>query len=412
MIGSSSLNSTTLMLENFLGKLEDVTHTKLTELGNPPMSMLGAQEANQSYLRRSAYPYMPTPDKDNSSVGHAERQKYENMSDKNLLMDFFNHKNKFKDSSWSGFVTKGKIQELSSRPLTNNVDDDRVTLIARELIDRPELLFNLDNNASASKKHDGWISDANTLSLIDSASDDSPSPCFGHRPHPHYQSRDGLESQLDLQRDYAALDDASLHAAYQAQLNQSSPYRSHDGASLAEDLANQRLTGNPENDKLIVLARELNHRQRTHQAFAEGASANSSPYDRMGALASYPPMNGPIPSHRELGAPGEFNRPAKYLSSPQNKYEKMSDNYLMQDVVNHFNKLQDNSWTNYITKGKIQEVASRPLTGSHDNDNMTLMAKELLNRPALLFKLDNNSSVTTPHDGWISLENFTQLIKK
>jgi hypothetical protein len=132
-------------------------------------------------------------------------------------------------------------------------------------------------------------------------------------------------------------------------------------------MARQPLTGNPERDANIRLARELLKRPELMQALDRN--------DGTGALDK-------SLSKEDI---------SKFILS-SNPLKLMDDKQLAQNVLNNFNALKGPWWSanrNAIDIETFAKLASRPLVGHEATDNITQLAKEVMARSELKGSMDN-----------------------
>lgn len=245
------------------------------------------------------------------------------------------------------------------------------------------------------------------------------------------------------------------------------PYFQGESGFVTRDVlqhaANRPLTGNPVDDPMTRLAREIlsrpgmsslldgvNHGghqdglislgdahaavdmyeadessrlQNEPMAYNAGARGGYERYS--GGMQRYRVENGygesgaytrhPVFDNRAIGQP--FSRGAYEPSydgrmSPQNnalandfKCAKYSD--LATELGNNFDYFKPNEHGK-ITQNSLREVAGRPLTGNPVDDRMTLLGREVLSRPELNRKLDSDHDVDKS-DGLIGRDTIERL---
>ncbi|AQT93859.1 hypothetical protein [Pseudomonas azotoformans] len=245
------------------------------------------------------------------------------------------------------------------------------------------------------------------------------------------------------------------------------PYFQGESGFVTRDVlqhaANRPLTGNPVDDPMTRLAREIlsrpgmsslldgvNHgghqdglislgdahaavdmyeadesSRLRNEPMAYNAGARGG-YERYsGGMQRYRVENGygesgaytrhPVFDNRAIGQP--FSRGAYEPSydgrmSPQNnalandfKCAKYSD--LATELGNNFDYFKPNEHSK-ITQNSLREVAGRPLTGNPVDDRMTLLGREILSRPDLNRKLDSDHDVDKS-DGLIGRDTIERL---
>ncbi|MBN2993592.1 hypothetical protein JWR97_22630 [Pseudomonas cedrina subsp. fulgida] len=82
----------------------------------------------------------------NDEVAH----RFKNSGDSELAMELGNNFDYFKPNA-NGKISQASLREIAGRPLTGNPVDDRMTLLAKEIISRPTLNRKLDSDHSRDK---------------------------------------------------------------------------------------------------------------------------------------------------------------------------------------------------------------------------------------------------------------------
>ncbi|SDT99477.1 hypothetical protein [Pseudomonas yamanorum] len=139
--------------------------------------------------------------RDHVAHGSSQIQGFKQYSDKSLLMELRNNFDVFRDGSWTGYMTQGKLREFANRSVTGQFSEDRLTGLAQEILSRPGLNDALDNDFHGSKVHDGWIHSSNLDIAIHNANDTPPSPRPPLELHasPHGENMQGMSrGAMDL----------------------------------------------------------------------------------------------------------------------------------------------------------------------------------------------------------------------
>lgn len=149
-----------------------------------------------------------------------------------------------------------------------------------------------------------------------------------------------------------------------------------------QNLANKPLTGNPDLDANIKLARELLRRPGLMQAL-----------DREG-------QTGAVDNRLSKNDIKDF-------ISSSNPLKLKDDKQLAQDLLNHFHQLSS-PWSQSIKLSTLQQYASRPLCGHPATDKLIQLSKEIMARSNLAGNMDNANWYQ--RDGRITLKELRKLL--
>ncbi|WP_124385950.1 hypothetical protein [Pseudomonas sp. R5-89-07] len=153
------------------------------------------------------------------------------------------------------------------------------------------------------------------------------------------------------------------------------------------NMAGRPLTGYPERDANIRLARELLKRPGLMQALDRN--------DGTGALDQ-------SLSKEDI---------SKFILS-SNPLKLQDDRQLAQNVLNHFSALKGPRWSadrNAIDVNTFAKYASRPLYGHGPTDSITLLSREIMARSELKGSMDNVFGFL--RDGKITREDLYRLLR-
>ncbi|CRM13470.1 MULTISPECIES: hypothetical protein [Pseudomonas] len=153
------------------------------------------------------------------------------------------------------------------------------------------------------------------------------------------------------------------------------------------NLAGRPLTGNPERDSNIRLAREVLKRPGLTQALDRNSGT--------GALDQ-------SLSKDDI---------SKFILS-SNPLKLQDDKQLAQNVLNNFNALKGPWWSadrNAIDVNTFAKYASRPLYGHGPTDSITQLSREIMNRSELKGSMDNVFGFL--RDGKITRDDLYRLLR-
>lgn len=154
-----------------------------------------------------------------------------------------------------------------------------------------------------------------------------------------------------------------------------------------DKLAGRPLTGNPERDANIRLARELLKRPGLMQALDRNNGTGS-----LDQSLSKDDIN-------------------KFILS-SNPLKLQDDRQLAQNVLNNFSALKGPWWSadrNAIDINKFAQLAARPLYGHAPTDSITQLSREIMNRSELKGSMDNVFGFL--RDGKITRDDLYRLLR-
>lgn len=153
-------------------------------------------------------------------------------------------------------------------------------------------------------------------------------------------------------------------------------------------------SGEPQQDKLTMLARELVKRDHvmeqldtTGHGQRDGLIGNGNPRIAANNLSKCPPPL-PDPCYSQPCRP-QPGRPNPCGSSPLNIYRSMSDSSVALAFGNNYKEFGNPQRNGVADLGQIFKMARREMSGNWAQDNMTLLAREIVNRPYVSRALDS-----------------------
>lgn len=155
------------------------------------------------------------------------------------------------------------------------------------------------------------------------------------------------------------------------------PSRSVTRQSL-QKMADQPLTGNPERDAMIRLAKEVLRRPALMQAFDRNGDGRLSKSEIRNVVRS---------------------------DNPLKLYD---DKQLVQEMLNHFDALKGSYFNRTIKLSDLSTRASQPLTGNLFNDHLIQLSRAVLDRSDLKEIMDHKFSWL--RDGKISRQGLLALL--
>lgn len=422
---------------------------------------------NTQYGQNNQLSFNRSPGFDGQNT--SPEDKYKSTSNRELVKTFGNNFDYFVNTK-TGFVDQARLREVAARPLTGNRVDDNMTLLAGEILNRPDMNRKLDK-LDEHGKHDGLIDRENVEQLVDYYSSDdasaglksragepSTAPAFSQAYPAQYErpvSNFGAFNQPAMNNAAADYRTSSNTMVAQDFANSFSYFQGPSGfvtRAVLEDAANRPLTGDPIHDRMTMLAQEILSRpEMSHlldainqNGFEDGLISQG---DANRVVDYYknqeaPPMLGD--AARFIGSllrqrvesrydenyrPQAFGSPAPIqpLSwgasassqgdgmSPQNAevayaLKGSSDSDLASELGNNFDYFKPDA-NGKVHQETLREVAGRPLTGNASDDRMTLLAREILSRPGLNSKLDSDHDADKA-DGIVGRDTTERVSKQ
>lgn len=235
----------------------------------------------------------------------APNQSYVPVSNSSVAREFANNFDYFQSAD-SGFVTRQTLEQAANYPATGNPFNDRMTLLAREILNRPEMSYLLDA-INHNGQEDGLISQGDVNRVVD-----------------YYETQESAPMRGMPGRYDGAMQRHRVESAY--------------GDSYGP------------------------------QAFGSAAPNQMFTFDRNASPQEY----GMSPQSAEVSR----------------SFKGAEDSDLAKELGNNFDYFKPDA-KDKITQQSLREVAGRALTGNPVDDRMTLLANEILRRPDFNRKLDS-----------------------
>ena len=151
-----------------------------------------------------------------------------------------------------------------------------------------------------------------------------------------------------------------------------------------KQMADRPLTGNPQTDANIRLAKELLRRPDLIRALDRNMSTGAS--------------DGRLSKDDILSVIGS-----------DNPFKLKDDKQLVKEMLGHFQQLKGSGRGDTIQLDKLKELAARPLTGNPSTDHLIQLAKEVMSRSILQGRMDNVDE--WQRDGKISRRELLKLLR-
>jgi hypothetical protein len=149
-------------------------------------------------------------------------------------------------------------------------------------------------------------------------------------------------------------------------------------------MADRPLTGNPQMDANIRLAKELMRRPDLLRALDRNMSTGAS--------------DGRLSKDDILSVIGS-----------DNPFKLKDDKQLVKEMLGHFQQLKGSGRGDTIKLDKLKELAAQPLTGNSSTDHLIQLAKEVMSRSILQGQMDNVDE--WQRDGKISRRELLKLLR-
>ncbi|KAF1030668.1 MAG: hypothetical protein GAK37_01184 [Pseudomonas sp.] len=195
-----------------------------------------------------------------------------------------------------------------------------------------------------------------------------PCPCKPGKPDPQYGTKNNEELAQLLLDNFDAFKDPK-----------SPSYITKQGL---EAMASRPLTGDPDKDRNIHLAKELLKR---------------------------PDLVDALDRHSTTGAlDGLIDRQKIEMTiKGQSPFKYQSDKQLAAEMLKHFDELKGGFWSRTINIDDLKDLAGQKLTGDASKDNLIWLAREIIQRSEALKKMDNTRGLDD--DGLISKKGLKKL---
>jgi hypothetical protein len=151
-----------------------------------------------------------------------------------------------------------------------------------------------------------------------------------------------------------------------------------------KQMADRPLTGNPQMDANIRLAKELMRRPDLLRALDRNMSTGAS--------------DGRLSKDDILSVIGS-----------DNPFKLKDDKQLVKEMLGHFQQLKGSGRGDTIKLDKLKELAAQPLTGNPSTDHLIQLAKEVMSRSILQGRMDNVDE--WQRDGKISRRELLKLLR-
>ncbi|MCD7037364.1 hypothetical protein LRQ11_09735 [Pseudomonas sp. MAFF 311095] len=407
------------------------------------------------------------PDLDGQPTSRED--KYKHTSNLDLVKTFGNNFDYFVNTK-TGFVDQAKLREVAARPLTGNSVNDNMTLLAGEILNRPDVNRKLDK-LNERGIHDGLVDRENVEQLVDyytsddasagqqsRAGEPSTAPSFSQAYPAQYErpvNNVGAFNPPAMNHspgDYRAPSNTTVARDFADSFSYFQGPSGFVTRAVLEDAANRPLTGHPVHDRMTMLANEIlsrpemshlldaiNHGGREDGLISQGDANRVVDYYQTQEAPSMQSGAGRYTgsmqrqrvenTYDENYRPQAFgtNAPIQPLSwgmsassqgegmSPQNTevayaFKGTKDSDLASELGNNFDYFKPDA-NGKITQGALREVAGQPLTGNASDDRMTLLAREIISRPGLNSKLDSDHDADKS-DGIIGRDTIERVSRQ
>ncbi|MBD8740075.1 hypothetical protein IFR41_11165 [Pseudomonas fluorescens] len=382
------------------------------------------------------------PDLDGQPTSRED--KYKNTSNLNLVKTFGNNFDYFVNTK-TGFVDQARLREVAARPLTGHSVDDNMTLLAGEILNRPDVNRKLDK-LNERGIHDGLVDRENVEQLVDyytsddasagqqsRAGEPSTAPSFSQAYPAQYErpiNNVGAFNQSAMNHspgDYRAPSNTTVARDFADNFSYFQGPSGFVTRAVLEDAANRPLTGNPVDDRMTLLANEILSRPEmshlldaiNHSGLEDGLISQGDANRVVDYYQSQetPSMQswagrytGSMQRQRVENTYDEYYRPQAFGSrSASSQGEGMSPQSgevfrelrgatnadLAKELGNNFDYFAPNA-NDKISQQSLREVASQTMDGNPVNDRMTLLAREILSRPEFNRQLDSVTDSDLP----------------
>ncbi|WP_339436535.1 hypothetical protein [Pseudomonas sp. EL_65y_Pfl1_R32] len=315
-------------------------------------------------------------------------------------------------SSDSGFVTQQSLLHAANRPLNGDPFHDRMTFLAREILQRTELNGMLDgiNHGGSS---DGLISQSDADQIV-AYVDQMEAPPVREFPGRYSGGiqRQRLENQYAPQADWQ-------------QPSMSAPKNQWDGSM---SLSGERPYANDSKQELLnkILARFSSFEDPNSPGLITDKSLNavSSGYHLDGrpatgaemALANELLERGEVFKELDQSGMGVFDGAFSRddLAYSSDKYRNMDNHELIQGIKDNFRQFTAGADDQYVSVNELKEAAGLTPSSRPFSPEARQLATELLNRPGLLRELDigiNSQGGAGYEDKRFDMANIDEILK-
>nr|WP_314567825.1 hypothetical protein [uncultured Pseudomonas sp.] len=319
-------------------------------------------------------------------------------------------------SSDSGFVTQQSLQHAANRPLNGDPFHDRMTFLAREILQRPELNGMLDGiNHDGSS--DGLISKSDVYQTV-AYVDQQEAPPVREFPgrYSGVMQRQRLENHYAPQADWQQPSSSAPHYANKNQwdgsmsLSGQRPYANDSKQELLNKILARFSSFEDPNSPGLITDKSLN-------AVASGYHLDGRPATRAEmALANELLERGDV--FKELDQSGmgvldgAFSRDNLAYSS--DKYRNMDNHELIQGIRDNFRQFTAGADDQYVSFNELKEAAGLTPSSRTFSPEARQLAAELLKRPGLLRELDigvSSQGAAGYEDRRFDMANIDEILK-
>ncbi|WP_010172882.1 hypothetical protein [Pseudomonas sp. PAMC 25886] len=273
----------------------------------------------------------------------------------------------------TGKVTQEQLREIANRPMTGRVAEDNMTMLANEVLRRPEL----------------------NSKLVPKSEWEPPKTDEKNKELPVGGKGDGLQRQRVENSDKGT--------------GQANPYADKSSAQLA-DYALARFSSLADADGAITDKSLASVASGTR---SDGTPASKSEISLANALLDQPGLFSGLDGDES----GKFDGKISRDDLAAFKYESMKPDELLKGIKEHFSDIWEGGDKDYLNVGELEWAAGIKESPKTYTPEVRALAKELLARPQLLRELDIGVKTATNHkagteDGRFDMINLDYLIEK
>lgn len=313
---------------------------------------------------------------------------YAPVSNSSVAREFANNFDYFQSSD-SGFVTRQTLEQAANRPMTRNPFDDRMTLLASEILNRPELSHLLDA-INHNGQEDGLVSHGDVSSVVDYYEAQEAPPVRG-MPGRYDGAMQRYRVDNDFSMQPAAYGGRPYQEAPNARANPSNgpmPDARFYGNDSKEDFSNKVLARfsalEDPNEPGFITDKSLS-------AVASGSRLDGQPATQAEmAIANELLERGGLFKELDQGSgsvlDGRFSRAD--LGEASSTYRNMSDHSLLQGIKDNYRQFTAGANDEYVNFNELKEAAGIVSSQRTFSPEARQLAAEILKRPGLLRELD------------------------
>lgn len=320
--------------------------------------------------------------------------RYRHVSNSSVAHEFadnFNHFRRF----GRDFVSRQDLELAANRPLTGEDYTDRMTLLAREILSRPEMSYLLDAGSHDGMK-DGLISRDHVDATIKHFDAQETLPL--REVAKHYYG--GLQRQR-FDGQYAN----ESQAKYPAQTSGQRPYANDSKEELCNKILVRFSCFEDPNAPGLITDKSLN-------AIASGYRLDGQPATQVERdLANEVLERGGLFKRLDQGRSGELNGAfsRQDLADATDENQPMSDKELITRLQASFRQYTKTQSSDLVSFDDLEEAAGLKPSNRHFSEDARVLAREILNRPELLQRLDVAGDRHKNPDGKFGLGDLTNL---